>query len=156
MCGKKEQNLLPVNMGCCWSKLFSLRIQSHRKYLNKIACICSSVGSENSPVDIGGSILELTKISLSWFLFVSSSSFRLRGRGSGAPLFSGRLISLLSWKALMCVVLTDVEPVAFPLFPLHGFPNFGRVFCLPEVRECWLLIYSSNFSKLAYNFYTYT
>ena len=64
---KKKQNLLPENMECCWSNLFSLRIQSHRKYLNKIVCICSSVGSENSPGDIAGSILGLTKISLSWF-----------------------------------------------------------------------------------------
>ena len=29
-------------------------------------------------------------------------------------------------------------------------------FCLSEVREYWLLIYSSNLSKSAYNFYTCT
>ena len=40
----------------------------------------------------------------------------------------------------------------------RGYPRaeFGRVFCLSEARECWLLIYSSNLSKSAYNFYTYT
>ena len=29
-------------------------------------------------------------------------------------------------------------------------------FCLSEVRKYWLLIYSSNLSKSAYNFYIYT
>ena len=33
--------------------------------------------------------------------------------------------------------------------------ELGRV-CLSEVRECWLLLYSSNSSKSAYNFYTCT
>ena len=39
---------------------------------------------------------------------------------------------------------------------LKSRAEFGRVLCLSEVRECWLLIYSSNLSQSAYNFYTYT
>ena len=44
------------------------------------------------------------------------------------------------------------------MFVIQSFrkPQIGRLFCLSEVRECWLLIYSSNLSKSAYNFYTYT
>ena len=116
MCGRKK-NRIPFLK--TWDVVdqgyFLCESKAIESILKKIVCICSSVGSKNSPVDVGSSILELTKISLSWFLQVSSSIFRFRDRGSGVPLFSWRLSPFFLEKQ-SCVLHWQMWNLfAFPL-----------------------------------------
>ena len=52
--------------------------------------------------------------------------------------------------------LRKLSKLHIPLSNIIFRSRARKCFCLSEVREYWLLICSSNLSKLAYNFYTCT